>query len=102
MDREEGAEKAQCADCIQMASFCQLSADSVPVGRLASPQNEALFNPCRFAEQKLCSACDLAEATGPQGLRPKAWEASRPALICPPGRGGGKVGGGTHSSTWPG
>ena len=32
MDREEGAEKAQCADCVQMASFCQFSADSVPVG----------------------------------------------------------------------
>ena len=67
MDREEGAEKAQYADCVQMASFCQLCVALVPAGRLASPQNEVLLNPCRFAEWKLCPAWDPAEVTGPQG-----------------------------------
>lgn len=81
MDREEGAEKAQCADCVQMASFCRLCVALAPTGRLASPQNEALLNPCLFAERKLCPARDPAEATGPQGLGPRAREASKPALI---------------------
>lgn len=78
---EKRVQRKPSADCVQMASFCWLCVALAPAGRLTSPQNEALLNPCHFAERKLCPAWDPAEATGPQGLGPRAREASKPALI---------------------
>ena len=78
---EKRVQRKPSADCVQMASFCWLCVALAPAGRLTSPQNEALLNPCHFAERKLCPAWDPAEATGPQGLGPRAQEASKPALI---------------------
>ena len=60
----------------------------------------------QFRAPSLNGSCILrrspSEVAGPQGLGPRAWEASRSAPICPHGQGGRCVDGSIHSGAQPG
>ena len=99
MDREEGAEKAQCRlrpDGIFLLAVCGLG--SCGATHQSSKRGSAQSMPLRWTEVVSClGPCRSHRASGAGTKGPGGLQASTDL-----GQGGGNVGVGTHSSMWPG